>query len=196
MFHNLAEDIAFILIKNKVIDIEERDIYIYGLEIILLNGILLFIFFLLGDIRHFFAYILFFVPLRIFSGGYHANKSEHCFVLSILAYCISIAVVTFFPMLYRMWLWRIAGILSILIVVTYAPLVNINNPLSESQKKRNKIIVRLLMIPDLVFFIVFCRIKCNIASNEILFVCLNSVMLLFGKINMKWEEKNAKDMLE
>lgn len=182
MFHNLAEDIAFILIKNKVIDIEERDVYIYGLEIILLNGILLLIFFLLGDIRHFFAFILFFVPIRIFSGGYHANKSEHCFIFSILIYCISIAVVKFFPMLYQMWLWRFAGIISLIIVVTYAPLVNINNPLNESQKTRNKIIVRLLLIPDLVFYIICCRMKMNIASNELVFICMNSVMLLLGKI--------------
>lgn len=182
MFHNLAEDIAFILIKNKIIDIEERDLYIYGLEIILLNGILLLVFFLLGDIRHFFAYILFFIPLRIFSGGYHANKSEHCFILSILTYCMSIAVVRFFPMLYQMWLWRIAGILSLLIVVTYAPLVNINNPLDESQIKRNKIITRLLLITDLVFFLLCCRMKISIASNEIVFICMNSVMLLLGKI--------------
>lgn len=38
MFHNLAVDIAFLLIKNKIVDIQQRDVYVYGLEVILLNG--------------------------------------------------------------------------------------------------------------------------------------------------------------
>ena len=35
MLHKLAEDISFYLITNKVIDIEDRDIYIYGLELLI-----------------------------------------------------------------------------------------------------------------------------------------------------------------
>ena len=44
MFHNIAEDIAFLLITHKIIDINERDVYMYGPEVILLNGSLLIVF--------------------------------------------------------------------------------------------------------------------------------------------------------
>ena len=40
MFHNLAVDIAFLLIKNKIVDIEQRDIYVYGLEVIITNNLI------------------------------------------------------------------------------------------------------------------------------------------------------------
>ena len=84
MFHNLAVDIAFLLIKNKIVDIEQRDIYVYGLEVILLNGSLLIVFLIASMLceamLNFWAYLILFLPIRSFSGGYHAEKSESCFV--------------------------------------------------------------------------------------------------------------------
>ncbi len=35
MLHKLAEDISFYLIINNIIDIEDRDTYIYGLELLI-----------------------------------------------------------------------------------------------------------------------------------------------------------------
>ncbi len=90
MFHNLAVDIAFLMIKNKIVDIQQRDIYVYGLEVLLFNGSLLSVFLiaslLCGEMINFLAYFIFFLPLRLFSGGYHAEKSESCFVLSTIMY--------------------------------------------------------------------------------------------------------------
>ncbi len=64
MFHNFAMDIIFWLIRNKIVDVENRNIYIYALEIILLNGGLLITFLIIsllcGEIKNFFAYLMFF----------------------------------------------------------------------------------------------------------------------------------------
>ena len=88
MFRNLAEDISFLLIKNKIVEIEKREIYIYGLEVILLNGGLLITFLIIsllcGEMINFLAYLIFFLPMRLFSGGYHAETSERCFILSTI----------------------------------------------------------------------------------------------------------------
>lgn len=101
MFHNLAEDIVFLLIKHKIVDIGQRDIYIYGLEVILLNGGLLLVFLsmslLCNVMINFWSYLIFFLPLRIFSGGYHAKTSERCFVLSTIMYGSTIIAAKFLP---------------------------------------------------------------------------------------------------
>ena len=135
MFHNLAVDIAFLLIKNKIVDIQQRDVYVYGLEIILLNGSLLLLFFitslLCGAMTNFWAYLIFFLPLRIFSGGYHAKSSESCFVLSTIMYGLSIAITFFFPLLYQNWKWIIAGIISIIVILALSPSVCKNRLLYE-----------------------------------------------------------------
>ena len=186
MFHNLAVDIAFLLIKNKIVDIQQRDIYVYGLEVILLNGSLLIMFLitslLCGEMINFLAYFVFFLPLRLFSGGYHADKSESCFVLSTIMYGISIAVTKFFPLLYMNWKWIVAGVISVVVILVLSPMVNENNPLTKAQQKRNRIIVCVLLAVDLVVFILSCNINWRIASNELVFISMNALLLILGKL--------------
>ena len=186
MFHNLAVDIAFLLIKNKIVDIQQRDVYVYGLEVILLNGSLLIVFLitslLCGAMINFWAYLIFFLPIRIFSGGYHAKSSESCFVLSTIMYGLSIAVTLFFPLLYQNWKWIIAGVISILVILVLSPMVNENNPLTESQQKRNRIIVCLLLAADLVVFILSYNFNWRIASNVLVFIVFDALLLLIGKV--------------
>lgn len=186
MFHNLAVDIAFLLIKNKIVDIQQRDIYVYGLEVILLNGSLLIVFLiaslLCGEMINFLAYFVFFLPLRLFSGGYHAEKSESCFVLSTIMYGISIAVTKFFPLLYLNWKWITAGVISVVVILVLSPMVNENNPLTKAQRKRNRIIVCVLLAVDLVVFILSCNFNWRIASNELVFISMNALLLILGKL--------------
>ncbi len=188
MFRNLAEDIAFLLIKHKILDIEQRDIYIYGLEVILLNGGLVLMFLtislLFGVMINFWAYLIFFLPIRIFSGGYHAKTSERCFVLSTVMYGLSIALTKFIPLLYTLWEWRIAGIVSLFVILVMAPLINENNPLSKTQRKRNRIIVYILLVLDLAFFILSCNYAWIIAANELVFIIFEAFLLLAGKISL------------
>ena len=186
MFHNLAVDIAFLLIVNKIVDIQQRDIYVYGLEVILLNGSLLIVFLiaslLCGAMINFWAYLIFFLPIRIFSGGYHAKSSESCFVLSTIMYGLSIAITFFFPLLYQNWKWIIAGVISILVILVLSPMVNENNPLTESQQKRNRIIVCILLAADLVVFILSYNFNWRIASNVLVFIVFDALLLLIGKV--------------
>lgn len=186
MFHNLAVDIAFLLIVNKIVDIQQRDIYVYGLEVILLNGSLLIMFLitslLCGEMINFLAYFVFFLPLRLFSGGYHAEKSESCFVLSTIMYGISIAVTKFFPLLYLNWKWIVAGVISVIVILVLSPMVNKNNPLTKAQQKRNRIIVCVLLAVDLVVFILSCNFNWRIASNELVFISMNALLLILGKL--------------
>ncbi|MBR6669239.1 MAG: accessory gene regulator B family protein [Ruminococcus sp.] len=186
MFHNLAVDIAFLLIKNKIVDIQQRDIYVYGLEVILLNGSLLIVFLitslLCGEMINFLAYFVFFLPLRLFSGGYHAEESESCFVLSTIMYGISIAVTKFFPLLYMNWKWITAGVISVVVILVLSPMVNENNPLTKAQRKRNRIIVCALLAVDLVVFILSCNFNWRIASNELVFISMNALLLILGKL--------------
>lgn len=194
MFHNLAVDIAFLLIKNKIVDIEQRDIYVYGLEVILLNGSLLIVFLIASMLceamLNFWAYLILFLPIRSFSGGYHAEKSESCFVLSTIMYGLSIAITAFFPLLYQNWKWTIAGIISVIIILALSPMINENNPLTKSQQKRNRIIVYILLSVELVVFILSCNLNWRIASNELVFVVFDALLLLMGKAVPYLEEDN------
>lgn len=186
MFRNLAEDITFLLIKNKIVEIEKREIYIYGLEVILLNGGLLITFLIIsilcGEIVNFLAYLIFFLPMRLFSGGYHAETSERCFILSTITFGASIAVSKLIPLLYISNTGKIIGAVSVIVILVLAPLINENNPLNQTQRRRNRIILCTLLFIDLVFYILSCNYAWTIASNELIFIVMDTVLLLAGKL--------------
>lgn len=186
MFRNLAEDITFLLIKNKIVEIEKREIYIYGLEVILLNGGLLITFLIIsllcGEMVNFLAYLIFFLPMRLFSGGYHAETSERCFILSTIMFGASIAVSKLIPLLYISNTGKIIGAVSVIVILVLAPLINENNPLNQTQRRRNRIILCTLLFIDLVFYILSCNYAWTIASNELIFIVMDAVLLLTGKL--------------
>ncbi|HSH35691.1 accessory gene regulator B family protein, partial [Schnuerera sp.] len=90
MLHKLAEDISFYLITNKIIDIEDRDIYIYGLELListLFTSIsILILGLLIGEWISGVAYLTVYFLLKSYTGGYHAKHYYECYIYSILVF--------------------------------------------------------------------------------------------------------------
>ena len=109
-------------------------------------------------------------------------KLRIIFVLSTIMYGLSIAITFFFPLLYQNWKWIIAGVISILVILVLSPMVNENNPLTESQQKRNRIIVCILLAADLVVFILSYNFNWRIASNVLVFIVFDALLLLIGKV--------------
>ncbi len=189
MFRYFAESIAFLLIKNKILDIENRDIYVYSIEAILLNSILLLT--LLGIsivskcLIFFIGFLLFFVPIRIFAGGYHAKHSEICFLMSMGIYLVSMIIFKYIPNLYKNVCAVIIFVLAMIILLIWSPLRNPNHPLADYQYKRNKKIVYIIIIMYIASFIIFAELNCTIASSEVIFIVLVSTFLVIGKFKNK-----------
>lgn len=186
MFQKFAKAIVSWLLTHNIIDLDECNIFIYGLEIILLNGSLLMVFSVISILNHqltcLWCYILFFIPLRIFSGGYHAKSSTICFICSIIIYCISIAIILLFPFLYQIRFWKMIGTISIIIISRISPLINGNHFLNDNQKKRNKIIVHFIILFDLAAFMICHIYNCHIATNILVYTILDALLLLIGKL--------------
>lgn len=186
MFHNLAEDIAYLLIKNKVADIEKRDIYVFGVEVLLLNSLNILTAFIVSIITgtklHFLAFILVFVPLRIFTGGYHAKTSEACYLITTVTYVLSVLCVKRFPDIYSSIPGLIA--LSVLIVpmILLAPIEHRNNPLSPHERKRNRLISIVLIVFDSLVFIAMFLLSNSAATSVLIFIAINSIIMLIGSL--------------
>ena len=191
MFKSLAEDITFLLIKNKVLEIQLYEIYTYAIEIILLNGSILLscllISILFGEWFHFLAFIVFFIPLRMFVGGYHCEKSEVCFLCSVGIYGLSIILVRYTRYLYVEVVTQILAILSIIVIIVFSPLINSNHPLEKHQVKRNKKIIYGIIIIDFVLYAIFSKFYSAMASSEVFFIILVAFTLILGKVKNKQE---------
>lgn len=197
MFRYFAENIAFLLIKNKILDTKNRDVYEYSIEVVLLNSFLLLS--LLGIsiaakcLIFFIGFLLFFVPIRIFVGGYHAKHSETCFAISIGIYIISILTYKYIPYLYRSIYAIILFALAIIILLIWSPLKNPNHPLAGYQYKRNRKIAYTIIITYVISFTIFAKMNNTIASSEVIFIVLVSIFLIIGKL--KNQSKYSKDMV-
>lgn len=193
MFRNLAEDIAYLLIKNKIVDIEKHDIYVFGVEVLLLNSLniltALVVSIITGTKLHFLAFIFVFVPLRIFSGGYHAKTSEVCYLITTGTYVLSVLCVNRFPEMYTSIPALIA--LSVLIVpmILLAPIEHKNNPLSPHERKRNRLISIVLIAFDSLIFIAMLLLSNSAATSVMIFMAINSVIMLIGSLANRSTEK-------
>lgn len=62
----------------------------------------------------------------------------------------------------------------------FAPLVHKNHPLSEYQYMRNKKIVKVLLFMNILVFLYFLKYQIKIASNQMLFLIMNGIILCAG----------------
>lgn len=184
MFKYLSEDITFFMIKNKILDIESYDIYVYSIEVILLNGSILLscllISILLGELLHMLAFILFFIPLRMFVGGYHCKKSEVCFLCSIGIYIISVIWVKNMGNSYVNIVTQIFAVISVILVLVFSPLISSRHPLEHYQITRNKKIIYGIIIVDFVVYTVFYGFHFIMVQSEVIFIILVALTLVVG----------------
>ena len=164
MFKYIAENLVFLLIKHKRLDIANREIYNYGLEAILLNGLLL----------------ICFLPLRMFAGGYHSKRSETCFMLSNAMYLFSLGIVKKYLGLHNNINIIIVTFIALIIMYIWSPVKNQNRPLADYQYKRNKKITIVIIVIDFVLLLVLLKLNLNIASSATVFVLLNCSSFLLG----------------
>ena len=90
----ICNKITNFLINKNIISINDRDIYNYGLFVILYNTFLLINIIIIGFIFNKFVFsllfLLFWTPYRIFVGGSHCSTPLRCWLFFDLYFLISI----------------------------------------------------------------------------------------------------------
>ena len=164
MLKFLSEDLTLILLKNKIIEIEDRDIYIYGLEIILstivTTLILLFTGIILNKLILTLVFILVFMILRPYSGGYHAEKFMGCFFISFGIYIIEIITTLLIAEKYKITLGILFALVSTILIFIFSPVENSNNPLTLEEKRKYKKKSRVIILAILTFILIGFYTNC------------------------------------
>ena len=120
---------------------EEKDICIYGFELLLSNlstmFIMLIISIIFGNILYVLSFIcVFFVP-RLFCGGLHANSHLKCSIMTNTIF-ISIILSKLFVYMNLESAIVILSTLSLIPIIALCPVVNVNHPISKKTYKKNK----------------------------------------------------------
>ena len=144
MIKSISNKLLQYLIKADVIDKSENALayYKYGLEITissLLNIVLIVsIGVISGQLIESILFLICFVPLRKFTGGYHANSYFKCnllfsilFIILLTIYNLTVTRISFYGCILML-------VFSISIFISECPIEHSNKPLTDSQKIKNK----------------------------------------------------------
>lgn len=124
---------------------ESREIYQYGLEIIIMYiinaGTILLLGIIVGHFLETLILITGFALLQSFCGGYHAKKHLGCFLYMLIGWGISLLVIPLFTN-HSVVLYGLDA-LSLCSIFLFAPVEHVNFPLSQMKKIRMRKIVRI-----------------------------------------------------
>jgi len=188
----IAAGIARTWANNGTIEVSLIDVYRYGIEISLSSalGMCLVVFtgFLFFHFLDAIFFLLTFIPIRIYCGGYHADSYLVCNIsmlctFSLTALCAAHIEVSFHAIL-------IIAMIGAIIIAVCCPVENKYKPLDDKQKKKCKIISLALFGAMMAACIVLYHLRIDI-YRIILFTIIAVISLApIGMIKNKREEKH------
>lgn len=160
MLHRLASFCTGGLLRHGAVSAARRAVYVYGFELFFsslssaCSIILLSLCF--GRISDALLFLLLYVGLRLFCGGYHAETYARCFISTNLTFlCVLILAksVVYFNAVCGT---PVLTALSCALIFWLAPIRNVRHPLSERTYQRNRTAARALsLLVCALFFIAF-----------------------------------------
>lgn len=194
MIKKLSTYILQYILNNEVIENtnDEREYYQYGIEITISSILNIVLILVIGLITRNFIesliFLLLFIPIRQFTGGFHANTYFKC----NLSFCFLFSSVI---ILYHLTGSALNTYLSILITFTCVllilakcPVENINKPIPKERRTFHKIMAALLSIVYGVIGTVLTAIS-NKYGALILYTLSAVAILIIAALLQDWRCK-------
>ena len=164
---------------------EDRSVYCYGYALVLemlVNFIIAAaIGIIINKVVMILVFLLAFIPLRSFAGGYHADKGWKCVLLSNSVILLAILAVEYISLIIFPWLILVEIILGVIILRT-APVQSIHKPLNSFEVSQYKKIVIILYITQVLIEIIISLFGYrDIASVILITHTIITITLMIGK---------------
>lgn len=180
MLHKLSTKIAQKLITYS--GEEKEAIYIYGLELIISTTIglssILLISNMLFELKSGLIFIAMFVPLRLFTGGYHAVTYSKCFVVSNCSYLLILFLKCMMWNKTPLGIWFVLLLIVSYYIATNAPIINPAQPINEYKQKRSKRIAMYVLAVDVVAILYWAINRKELMCMAVLSIGLVAVFML------------------
>ncbi|MBE0451626.1 MAG: accessory gene regulator B family protein [Clostridia bacterium] len=189
MIKKIAFDITSFLVEEKIIGNDDKEIYQYGTEQILINSLTLAVIGIISVIMFSWVQALFWMigmlPIRALAGGYHASTPFNCNVLTIAVFVLNMFIIDIL-------INHITSVSSILILlfiylslVFFAPVDHKNKVLDEIETviaKKKSILFGITILTTCTVLIGMLGAK-NVYSISIMMGALTAtISLIIGSI--------------
>ncbi|MCI8408805.1 MAG: accessory gene regulator B family protein [Lachnospiraceae bacterium] len=174
--------------SNTHANLEDLEVYIYGIECIVNTGVttllLLLWGFITSSILETVAWLLCFLLLRHYTGGIHAPTQISCIICSTLLGMLNFPIIT----LVNFSFMQVTTLYFIFIIIgiVFAPAKTKKREFSIKERKKCKLLVFVIIIICFFLAIVFPQ-SIGHAINYAIFV---DIMLLFAKVIVDYVVNN------
>ena len=191
LIEKAATSIARAWVKNDIIESSLINVYRYGFEISLSSALGMCLVILTGliffNIWNSILFLLTFIPIRMYCGGYHADSYLRCNIsmlctFSITALCahhIEASIVTIIMM----------SLIGMIIIAACCPVENKYKPLDDKQKKKCKIVSLALLGIAIAICLTLYSFKIDL--YKIILFTIGAVLCLVPIGMIKIEEKHT-----
>jgi len=187
MFKKFIDGLLGMLILRESIKEDEKELYAYGLELavgIIINILTtIFIGMIFGMILESMIFLLIYIPIRSYAGGYHATSNLKCYFLSCLLIIFVLLVISYIPD--KSYINIVIGVICVATpsILILAPIEDYNKPIDEEERQVFKHKIRLI----LSFYIVVAIICIGLKIKEIaviiaIIMFILSTILFLGKV--------------
>jgi len=186
MIVHLSERIVSWQVKKNILTEDDKALYQYGYEVLINQVINILLAILIAIVLHapmtVSCFLLCYIPLRSFCGGYHAKTHERCTVVSVILTWLACGMTHVMEIHNLIFLVAIAVVVSGIAVFTLAPVPAQNKPLDKDETVRYRKIGRLIWIVEaaicIAFIFILGEVAFAIASTHLIF----SFMLFLGSV--------------
>ena len=164
------------MIDRKIIEIDKRNIYEYGLNLMISGVVSALLVIIIGIITKEVLYALIYnaimISLRMYTGGYHASTHAKCNLYFCGLFVFSIVILNCFNYKwFRVCIW-ILTFVSEIIIAQFSPIENKNKKIDSTDKVRylqiSKILSTIILIVAMIFY--FVNLKIHIYICEIIVI--------------------------
>jgi accessory gene regulator B len=158
--NQLAEFLCNKAIAVKAIESEEKDLYMYGFGLLISSIYTWGTFIILGlffdSLLAAICFMLLFIPLRIFCGGFHRESYSKCYTSSLFLF-LSIFIISKAPFLEKINLGLFVSLpVAIWCIWKFAPLEDQNKPLSSKEiTKYSRMSKNILAVEVVLVFLIW-----------------------------------------
>lgn len=184
MIKSISDKLLSYMRNNTDIPDDMADVYRYGIEITISSILNIFLIvlvsLLMGHLMYGIVFLLFFIPLRSYCGGYHATTYFRCntvFLLTYIAvYLSSLYLTEYFND--SIQLAEVLLLLAFLPILIFSPVKNVHKTLSEKTAKKCRILSFIIYIVLALTSMYFCFIKSIYGAIMVMTLVAISVMIL------------------
>ena len=151
MIHRMALKLSNALADRTNADERARQIYCYGIEVILSNVTTLLSVLLIGllmdRIDCAVIYLIIYSSLKVTCGGFHARTQLVCWIISIMSFVATVLLTdATLSIPGGRALWIVILVLCTVYILLTPPVMNSNHPVSQKTVKKNKKISSFLIL--------------------------------------------------